>query len=467
MLLVTGRRTEGLAVTMYEKTGRAECPAAETTLGAIGPDQECTRILVRNAILGSGMLTQADASIPMTAALPEGVSEGDTADVYGVLLGGRLYADTILPVARPESGTACYPVEPEEILPTDIIAVTMKKDGHTWALSSANGISAPPAAVEVRIENGAMEGWEDSLSWNIFREEQGLILRPAGEDVWLFTLNQNNGVRVGTEGDPYWQLESGCLKHLTTGRYLSVYQGTSWRAHSSAMSIAGQTLQLWRRERVAPVTMTPEAGGIRPGSTITLHCTSEGAAIYFATSQDGENYTEFSRYTGEIPAEPGFESLYLKAYAVKEGCAPGPETVCAYTEEPDLGWNLYFGQLHAHTDISDGTGSVAEAFAYAADVEGLDFFAVTDHSNSFDGASSGAIDLDGTSISQDWAAGKAAAAAVTGEDFVGIFGYEMTWQEGRHLGHINTFNTPGPGGLRFSGRLLPGTDHGSRFHQPV
>lgn len=443
VLLVVGRRTGGLAVTMYEKLGTADCPAAETQIGAMGPDQECTRVLVRNAILSSGTLTQAEASIPMTATLPEGVSEGDTVDVYGVILDGRLYADTILPVAGQSPGTACYAVEPEEILPTDIVAVTMTKDGRTWALSSANGMGKPPAAVEVRIENGAMEDWEDSLSWNIFREEQGLILRPAGEDIWLFTLDQATGVRVGTESDPYWQLESGCLKHLVTGRYLGVNQGTNWRALPSSTSTAGQTLQFWRRERVAPVTMTPEAGGIHPGDAITLHCASEGAAIYFATSPDGENYTEFTPYTGEISTEPGFETLYLKAYAVKEGCAPSPETTCAYTEETDLGWNLYFGQLHAHTDISDGTGSVTEAFEYAANVEGLDFFAVTDHSNSFDGASSGAIDLDGTSISQDWAAGKAAAAAVTGEDFVGIFGYEMTWQEGKHLGHISTFNTPG------------------------
>jgi len=106
-------------------------------------------------------------------------------------------------------------------------------------------------------------------------------------------------------------------------------------------------------------------------------------------------------------------------------------------------WNLYFGLLHAHTNISDGQGSVEEAFQHAAQVENLDFFAVTDHSNSFDNANAGSILTDGTAISAEWAAGKAAAAAVTDEGFVGIFGYEMTWQEGRELGHINTFHTPG------------------------
>ncbi len=118
-------------------------------------------------------------------------------------------------------------------------------------------------------------------------------------------------------------------------------------------------------------------------------------------------------------------------------------TAATEPQEEQRPYDLYFGLLHAHTDISDGIGTVEEAFAHVAQVEGLDFFAVTDHSNSFDNTDAGDIALDGTSVSNQWAAGKAAAAAVTGETFVGIFGYEMTWQEGAHLGHLNTFNTPG------------------------
>lgn len=442
-LLVFGRRTAGFAVTMYEITGSAECPAAETAISGLGEKQEYTRILIRNALLGSGVLIQADAALPISATLPAGISQGDTVDAYGVLMDGMLYVDTLLPVARHETETVWYPVEPEDILSTDIMAVTVSKDGNTWALSSENGEIAAPAAVSVQLNNGTMTGSEDGLCWSVLKTEQGLILRPTGAETFLYTQDSNKSVRVGTQGKMDWKLDAGYLVHVATGRYLTVYQGTDWRAFDSDVQAAGQTLQFWRRERVADVTMVPEGGGILPGKAITLHCATEGASIYFAVSYDGENYSEFSHYTGEIPTESGFESLYIKAYAVKEGCTPSPETACAFMEEVDLGWNLYFGQLHAHTDISDGMGSVAEAFAYAAGVDGLDFFAVTDHSNSFDNASSGAIGVDGATLSQDWAAGKAAAAAVTSDAFVGIFGYEMTWQEGRHLGHINTFGTPG------------------------
>lgn len=191
------------------------------------------------------------------------------------------------------------------------------------------------------------------------------------------------------------------------------------------------------------VTVLPEGGTIRAGEEITLTCEDESADIYYAVSADGVNYQPDALYDGSICFEKDFGTAYLRAYSIAGGCEPGEVTQVIFTEEFDLDWNLYFGQLHAHTDISNGAGSVEEAFQYASQVDGLDFFAVTDHSDSFDNADMGAIDADGADISADWAAGKQAAASVTGEDFVGLFGFEMTWPEDKQLGHISTFNTPG------------------------
>lgn len=119
------------------------------------------------------------------------------------------------------------------------------------------------------------------------------------------------------------------------------------------------------------------------------------------------------------------------------------ETETEQNTQEEQNWNLYFGQLHAHTTLSDGADTVTEAFEYAASVDGLDFFAVTDHSDSFDNAAFGSIGINGSGISTEWAEGKDAAEAVTDETFVGLFGYEMSWPEDLALGHINTFNTPG------------------------
>ena len=114
----------------------------------------------------------------------------------------------------------------------------------------------------------------------------------------------------------------------------------------------------------------------------------------------------------------------------------------------------YFGQLHSHTQYSDGAGSLDSALAYVKalpDNANVDFVAFTDHSNYFD--KSGAANPEGalydmtkaTEYSQQtWKSYKDAVAAFNAENagsMVAIAGFEMTWSGGP--GHINTFNTPG------------------------
>ena len=124
------------------------------------------------------------------------------------------------------------------------------------------------------------------------------------------------------------------------------------------------------------------------------------------------------------------------------------------TPNPIDGYNVYFGQLHSHTNLSDGAGSVDQAFSHASNVANLDFLAVTDHSNSFESSTYTAGIAQNAMSNTSWAAGKNAAMAITASKiansdnltdpasfFLGIYAYEMTWSDG--AGHMNTFNTPG------------------------
>ncbi|MBW6411554.1 CehA/McbA family metallohydrolase [Clostridium sp. YB-6] len=101
-----------------------------------------------------------------------------------------------------------------------------------------------------------------------------------------------------------------------------------------------------------------------------------------------------------------------------------------------------FGQLHAHTDISDGKGSLDEAYKWVKK-NGADYYAVTDHSNWFDNDTSANL-ADG-SKSEKWVnAHKIADEYNKDDNFTAIYGYEMTWSGSTGgWGHINTFNTPG------------------------
>ena len=115
----------------------------------------------------------------------------------------------------------------------------------------------------------------------------------------------------------------------------------------------------------------------------------------------------------------------------------------------------YFGQLHSHTQYSDGSGTLDSALSYIKnlpDSANVQFVAFTDHSNYFDSKNAPNVEaaLYDTSLVKDsdashsWKTYKDTIAQFNKDNagsMVAIGGFEMTWSGGP--GHINTFNTPG------------------------
>jgi hypothetical protein len=110
------------------------------------------------------------------------------------------------------------------------------------ALTSANGTSSAPEAVEVTIENNQISTDNGEIQWTFEAVEGGYIIYPLGStETWLYSTNTNNGVRVGTNEDNVWTLNITDennpnyhgFKHNGTSRYLGVYNSTDWRAYTN------------------------------------------------------------------------------------------------------------------------------------------------------------------------------------------------------------------------------------------
>ena len=96
------------------------------------------------------------------------------------------------------------------------------------------------------------------------------------------------------------------------------------------------------------------------------------------------------------------------------------------TDARDL--HFYRGEIHSHTQESDGQGSPEEAMAYARDVGKADFFAVTEHCSYIDKA-----DLDRRR--------EVADRFNQNGRFAALFGYEVSWGDNGCWGHMNVLNT--------------------------
>jgi hypothetical protein len=91
----------------------------------------------------------------------------------------------------------------------------------------------------------------------------------------------------------------------------------------------------------------------------------------------------------------------------------------------DLDMNMYFGNLHSHSEVSDGQGSPEKGFKWARDEAGYDFYAMTDHAEQI--------------MPWEWRnMGKQADKFNETGRVVALRGFE--WSHAL-AGHINVFNT--------------------------
>jgi len=87
--------------------------------------------------------------------------------------------------------------------------------------------------------------------------------------------------------------------------------------------------------------------------------------------------------------------------------------------------NFYYGNLHSHTLYSDGTGFPAEAYTWARDTAGFDFYVVTDHAEQITQAEWDDIGVQAGLFNHEG-------------EFVALRGFEWSHPI---LGHINVFGT--------------------------
>ena len=235
---------------------------------------------------------------------------------------------------------------------TDEVVITMKSSGGTiYALSSANGTSDAPVATTVTVSDGVLKATPaDGLVWNISTDNGSYTIYPKGTTAtWLYCNNSNNGVRVGTEKDKVFVIESSYLKNVGKGRYLGVYVTTpDWRCYTStSTNIVNQTLGFYKKTGGVETTVTynsvpicakpvvqtptfaPESGKVDGENNftesflLTIASTTDDATIYYST--DGVN---FNIYTSPITIST---TTTIQAYATADGYDQSNTTEVTYT----------------------------------------------------------------------------------------------------------------------------------------
>jgi hypothetical protein len=174
--------------------------------------------------------------------------------------------------------------------------------------------------------------------------------------------------------------------------------------------------------RITVATLDPSAnagypfeGRIEITSTSAEHPLELTEPVVFAASDRGRKTFE------AIVREPGV----VRVRAKSENGIVGESNPMMVSSD---GRNIFWGDFHGHTSLSDGTGTVEDYFLYARDVSALDVVAITDHDHW------GILQLD--EHPEFWEETKAETRRFHKPGrFVTLLGYEWTsWIHGhRHL----------------------------------
>jgi len=229
---------------------------------------------------------------------------------------------------------------------------------------------------------------------------------------------------VDADGDGH----SACIQSPPSIR-IEAMRPSELAVSSPSIVNPGQAVEV----RVAPLDMLGNWSKSPPG-TYALMATHNRSKVDPETA-DAERRVTTEAQGGErvlsFSFTPEEEGIYFFHVEGPSGLRGTSNVMLCQAGTPGL--NLYFGDIHGHSRISDGTGTPEDFYRYARDVSGLDIAALTDHSDF------GTIPVKG----DVWERLKRAAnqACVPGR-FVTFVGFEWTnWE----YGHRNVYYRNGNG----------------------
>ena len=272
-----------------------------------------------------GNITLTNNRITTSAAGAE-----TTADNATTIVTLNTTPETVYPAAA--GGISWNKVAAADMATGDVVVIA---DATKKAMSNNGGASNAPSAVAVTIADDNLSGEiAATLQWTVTKTDDGYQFGVG--DAYLYATNTNNGVRVGSNSNNVFTIESGYLKNSATSRYLGVYNSQDWRCYTSINDNIKNTVTTFFKKieetpDVAAPTFAPAATATFFGSQTVTLTAEEGADIYYVTD-DSELSSDCAKYVEPITINA---TTTIRAFAVKEGKG-SPEAKATYTFGPTV-----------------------------------------------------------------------------------------------------------------------------------
>ena len=256
-------------------------------------------------------------------------------------------------------------VDISELTSTDIFVIL--DTTSSCAMINSNGSGSAPTPYPLTLNSDKTEITSvvpDNCKWNIGEDATGYILYPNGTtETWLYSTSTNNGIRVGTNTNKHFIMESNYLKNVEYGRYVGIYNGADWRSYTSIHTNISSTRTCFFRltestSSVPRPTFSVNTGIYYTPQTVTIACEEPDAVIYYTL--DGTEPNESSlEYISPITIT---QTTTLKAIAVLND-ESSPIATATYTFPIDVADLATLRQGATDGTLYHYTGTATVTFA--------------------------------------------------------------------------------------------------------
>ena len=179
-----------------------------------------------------------------------------------------------------------------DLTENDVFVIVGVYDEDESSFAMPNNGSGAPSAVAVTMVGNTLSGdIAENLKWNLSIGEDGYTFYPNGEtESWLYCINSNNGVRVGTnENNVFTMTPEGYLYNNATSRYIGIYNRQDWRCYTTIhTNIKDQTFAFYKRvDEGSLVTYTLDIEGYGSDSIGGYYLIASPVSMIRPTAENG------------------------------------------------------------------------------------------------------------------------------------------------------------------------------------
>ena len=213
---------------------------------------------------------------------------------------------TVTEPTAPVEGVYYELTELANVKSTDEVLYVAKVGEKYYAMSSDGaGSKGQPTAVEVSVVDDKITTDATNVQWNVAKLNDNietLTFYSVGQSKWLYCINDNNGLRLGTgttatESNTF-KVANGYLCNNKQTRYIGVYNQQDWRSYTgTSTNINDQTFGFYVKHSTLPIiTVAPATHDfglveVNQSASVTLTIMSENVTALNASITNTTDYS--------------------------------------------------------------------------------------------------------------------------------------------------------------------------------